>query len=535
MERKNFITLVLMMIVVVVMAGLVSAQQDDIVRVTFSWPTQIDPAIGSDYSSSVAITNLYDTLVYPVSGGKVIPHLAEDWEISNDGLTYLFNLKRGVKFHSGNELKATDVKYSFERLMTIGEGFAYIFEGKVDSVEVIDDYTIKFNLKNPFGPFLSALVRLYIVDQETVTAHVQDTGEYGDNGDYGKNWLNTNDAGTGAYQVKDFSVGSYLLTEKFDDYFAEIAAKAPKYFKMIGTTDSVTVRTLMKRQELEISDQWQTLETFNTLENMDGIELYKNPDGGQLYLMINTKIPPTDDIHVRKALAYAFDYQVVTEQIYPGTKQACGPVSRVVPGWTEVFQYSKDLEKAQAELRKSKYYQEMDQYTITLGTNSDVPDLEKISLMLMADGKKIGLKMEIERLPWMKIIDSVSRVETTPHLLSIWVNPHYAEAGSVLKSKYHSSNTGSWEQSEWLQNEELDQLIEQAIATVDQEKRMELYAQAQEKVVELCPSIFIYDNVERHAYQASYIKWPQVENYVSVMGYNFDMRFVEIFPEQKRK
>ncbi|MCG8513180.1 MAG: ABC transporter substrate-binding protein, partial [Halanaerobiales bacterium] len=310
---------------------------------------------------------------------------------------------------------------------------------------------------------------------------------------------------------------------------------APKYFKMIGTTDSVTVRTLMKRQELEISDQWQTLETFNTLENMDGIELYKNPDGGQLYLMINTKIPPTDDIHVRKALAYAFDYQVVTEQIYPGTKQACGPVSRVVPGWTEVFQYSKDLEKAQAELRKSKYYQELDQYTITLGTNSDVPDLEKISLMLMADGKKIGLKMEIERLPWMKIIDSVSRVETTPHLLSIWVNPHYAEAGSVLKSKYHSSNTGSWEQSEWLQNEELDQLIEQAIATVDQEKRMELYAQAQEKVVELCPSIFIYDNVERHAYQASYIKWPQVENYVSVMGYNFDMRFVEIFPEQKRK
>jgi peptide/nickel transport system substrate-binding protein len=533
MYLRKYFVICLTIFFVVSMTFLVAAQEDDIIRMTFSWPTQIDPAVGSDYSSSTAITNLYDALVYPDPTGKVIPHLAENWEISYDGLDYTFMLRKDVKFHNGNKFTAEDVKYSFDRLMAIGEGYGYIFKGKVENVEILDDYTVKFNLDKPFGPFLSALVRLYIVDKETVTDHVKDTGEYGENGDYGKEWLNINDAGTGAYKVKDFSVGSYLLTEKFEDYFGEMAENAPKYFEMIGTTDSVTVRTLMKRQELEISDQWQTLETFNTLEKMEGIDLYRNPDGGQLYIMMNTKLPPTDDIHVRKAIAYAFDYKVVTEQIYPGTEQACGPVSRVLPGWTEVFQYNKDLEKAKEELKKSKYYAELDKYTIILGTNSDVADLEKISLMLMSDGKKIGLNMEIKKLPWMKIIDSVARVETTPHLLSIWVNPHFAEAGSVLETKYHSGNTGTWEQSEWLQNEEIDVLIDEAIATVNYAKRMELYAQAQEKIVDLCPSIFIYDNMERHAYQADYINWPQVNEPLPVMGYNFDMRFIEVFPEKK--
>ncbi len=536
MKKLNYVLIWLLMLSVCLFGFTVVsfAEEGTIIRGTFSWPTQIDPAIGSDNSSSKAITNLYDTLVYPTPEGEVIPHLAESWEISDDGLTYTFKLKEGVKFHDGSELKAEDVKFSFERLVAIGQGYAYIFKGRVDEIRVIDDYTVEFKLAEPFGPFLSTLIRFYVLNKDQVMANIEE-GKYGEYGDYGVEWLNTNDAGTGAYTVKEFAVGSYLIMEKFTDYFGEMREHAPDQFKMMGTTDAVTVKTLMKNRELEISDQWQTKESFDSLQKIENVEIASWPDGGQLYLMLNTKKAPTDDIHVRRAIAYMFDYDVVIEQIYPGTKQAYGPVSSVLPGWKKVYQYNKNLEKAKEELQKSQYAGEFDKYPINIGTNADVPDLEKISLLLMSEGRKLGLNMSIEKMPWMKIIDNVARIETTPHVLSIWVNPHYAEAGSVLKSKYHSSNTGTWEQAEWLQNEEIDAMIEESLSTVDRKERVELYGEIQEKIVEICPSVFCYDNVEKHAYQAHYIDWPCIENPIPVLGYNFDMRFIEIYPELREE
>jgi ABC-type transport system substrate-binding protein len=88
-------------------------------RVTFSWPTFIDPAVGNDYSGSTSLTNIYDTLVFPNAAGGTDPWLAESWEVSDDGLTYTFKLREGVKFHDGSELQASDVVYSFNRLQAI--------------------------------------------------------------------------------------------------------------------------------------------------------------------------------------------------------------------------------------------------------------------------------------------------------------------------------------------------------------------------------------------------------------------------------
>jgi len=96
-------------------------------RVTFSWPTFIDPAVGSDFSSSTALANLYDTLVFPNADGGIDAWLADSWEASEDGMTWTFKLKDGVKFHDGSDLTASDVAYSMNRLLEIGEGYAYLF------------------------------------------------------------------------------------------------------------------------------------------------------------------------------------------------------------------------------------------------------------------------------------------------------------------------------------------------------------------------------------------------------------------------
>ena len=502
-------------------------------RVTQSWPLHIDPAIGSDYVSSTALTNLYSTLIYPTPDGGVEPHLAKEWEVAEDKLTYRFILNQGVKFHDGTELTADDVKFSFDRLVAIGQGFAYIFKDRISSVEVIDDHTVEFRLAKPFGPFLTTLTRLYIVNKDLVMANLKE-GPFGEFGDYGKEFLNTNSAGSGAYMVQEFDVATRLVMEKFADYFAFIDPLAPDIFELIGTTEAVTVRTGMTNREIEISDQWQTAEAFASLDEIEGIEIAKWPDGGQLYLMMHNRRPPLDCIYARRALSWVFNYDAVVQNIFPGTEQARGPVSSVLPGWNpDLSQFSYDLEKAKAELAKSEYAGRWEQFPIEYAWTAEVPDLEKIALMLQAEAQKIGLTVEIVKTPWISMIDKAADMETTPHIMSIWVAPHYGEAGSILKARYHSANVGSWEQTEWLKNDEIDRMIEEAIATVDQEARFTLYKQIQEKIVELVPTIFAYDNMQRHAYQAEYINWPQPKDPVPVMGYNLVARFIQVDPVKR--
>lgn len=150
-------------------------------RVTFSWPTFIDPAVGDDFSSSTSLANLYDLLVFPNADGSMSPSLADSWESSNGGLTWTFELRQDVKFHDGSELTASDVVYSFDRLKAIGEGFAYL-AATAESAIAVDDYTVEFTIAKPSGLFVPSLIRLYVANEELVRANTLSEGPYGEEG-----------------------------------------------------------------------------------------------------------------------------------------------------------------------------------------------------------------------------------------------------------------------------------------------------------------------------------------------------------------
>lgn len=518
------------------------AQSQKIVRFTEAWPTYIDPAVGNDFSSSVSLANLYDTLVFPTYDGKIVPHLATSWEVSDDHLIYTFHLRRGVKFHNGEELKAEDVIFSMERILAIGQGYSYIFKPIVEKVEALDDYTVRFVLKKPFGPFLYALVRLYILNKNEVLAHIENTGEYGDYGDYGKKWLLTNDAGSGPYMVKEMRVEEYLHAVKFPDYWKPFDANAPEEFKFIGTTETATVRTLVKKRELEISDFRQPAEFYEAVGKLEGVKVAKLFGGSTFYCMMHTQKPPTDDVHFRRALAYIVDYETIANQIFPGARQAQGPVSFILPGHNpEVYQYHRNIEKAKEELAKSKYANQLDQYPVDLVWCAEVSDEEKVALLIQSNASELGITVNVIKTPWMKIMEEVAKPETTANMYLIFVSPHYAEAGSMIQSKYHSSSAGTWEQTEWLQNKELDNMIEDAIATVNDEERFAKYREIQDYIVDLCPSLFLIDQPENYAYQDAYIDWVAAERAEMgdkanpVMGYNHYMPDIKVYPEKRDK
>jgi len=201
---KKFTKLSMMAIFFVVALSMSSVSvfaAKKVLRSTWAWPTYIDPAVGSDNSSASALVNLYDTLVFPDKAGNPIPHVAKSWKSSTDGKTWTFNLRKGIKFHDGTELTAKDVKFSMDRMVAIGQGYAFLFAGKGISTTASGKYTVIFKFKKAFGPFLTTLYRFSILNENLVMRHLKKPGAHGKLGDYGKKFLLTNDAGSGPYKA----------------------------------------------------------------------------------------------------------------------------------------------------------------------------------------------------------------------------------------------------------------------------------------------------------------------------------------------
>ena len=146
---------------------------------------------------------------------------------------------------------------------------------------------------------------------------------------------------------------------------------------------------------------------------------------------------------------------------------------------------------------------------------------------------EIGIKVNIVKVPWMSVVEEMSNIDTSPNIVSIFVSPHYAEAGSLLESRYHSNSAASWEQNEWLQDPAIDGMIESAMSTIDRDRRFQIYRDIQQKLDEITPSLYLFEQAQKHAYQ-SYIDWPAARGEsIPVMGYDFAARFIQVYPEKK--
>jgi peptide/nickel transport system substrate-binding protein len=546
--------MVLMALLAIPVTGITAASAvehnpESIVRFSMDWPTYIDPAVGSDYSDTMAIVQLYDSLIFPNPDGSIRPHLAEKWNISDDFLTYTFHLREGVKFHNGDELTAEDVVFSTERLANIGEGRSYLLQAKdaqgriisgIESVKAIDDYTVEFKLARPFGPFVLALANLYILNKSQVMENIDRSDKmYGEMGDYGKRWLLTNDAGSGPYTVKEMKMEESLLGEKFDDYWGGWEENAPDFFREVAFPGEVAIRTMMKNRETEIAPQMLPTEAYAALRKIPGVETIVFLANQNLQIMLNTKVPPTDDIHIRKALSWVMDYEVVVNDIWPNYVQSVGPVPQTLPGHgKDTFQYSYNLGKAKEEMAKSAYAGQ-ENIPFKLSWCAEVPDEEKVALLLQVNAAEIGIDVEIFKNPFGVMIDDAQTVETTPNGQIIYVASSYNEAGSMLETRYHSKSQGTWEQCEWLGSPEIDAAIEEALATVDQGERFKKYAEIQHTLIDISPTIWLADDAMELAYQAAYLVWPIAEcikagePISTTIEYIYYVRDMKVFPEKR--
>lgn len=507
-----------------------SSQQ--MLSITWANVPVTDPAKGSDEASSAALVNLYDSLVFPTPSGELQPDLATNWAVSPDGLTYTFTLRNDVKFHNGDILTASDVVFSMNRLLTIGQGYAYLFLPYIKNVSAPNSNTVVFTLKKPFGPFLSAIVRLYVLDQKQVVAH-ETNGTYGTNGDYGSTWLLTHDAGSGPYTIQSANLESNMVLEEFTGYWNGTQPNQPKLVQFIGTSDPSTVHALFASHQIQITDQWQEYSNVVALSKLPGAKLVEIPTVNEMYLMLNTLKPPTDDIYVREAMFYALNYTAIVTQIFPGSQYAAGPVPTSLPGHDpNIPTSSQNLSLALQLIKKSKYYNQLSQYPVTYFWVTQVPAEQKMALEFAADMAKIGITVNVVGEPWLTVVADLANVTSSPNVVSIEDGASYLEAGSVLQSRYSMASEGTWEQNEWLHNSTLDSLISQAVSTQNVQQRYQLYRQIQEQIYQLYPTIYAFQVTEVRAYYPTVVNWYAANgNPNPLLGYNFYFRDIQFYPQ----
>lgn len=445
---------------------------------------ELDPAKASDYADSLLMFNVYDTLVIPKQGAPGHDGLlAESWEV--DGNSYVFKLRDGVKFQSGNPLTAEDVVYSLDRMKALGAGLSYLFEN-VESAEAVDDLTVRFNLSQPYAPFVAALVRLPIVDKQLV----------GEMDDWGQAYLSANAAGTGAYSVVSHNPQEETVMAKNADYFLGVPAAAPDTVRLRYGLEAATVRALIARGEHDISSQWLPPEVLKSLAD-EGAQLLTESGTGGFYIKMNTTKPPLDDVNCRLALSEAFDYATAIQMIAVATdvSQGSAATGAIPVGMLGANPASdiltRDLDAAKAHLTACKY--SPDDFTLELSWIAEVPLEERFALLMQANFAELGIKSEIVRMPWALFSEQVTSPENTPNISQLFVTAVTGDPDTLLFGMYHSSVAGTWQSPEYLNDPEVDALLEQGRTAASDADRAAAYSALNARLLELAPTIYGYD------------------------------------------
>ncbi|RLB29675.1 MAG: ABC transporter substrate-binding protein [Deltaproteobacteria bacterium] len=523
MKRTSKILAIVLLVCVLavgVAKGAVAQEEVVLTYVTQQETMCFDPAKSVDETELGNIFNTYDMLVYPLETGKALaPWLAESWDASEDGLTYTFHLRKGVLFHDGTELTAEDVAFSMDRMLRINMGFSWLWKGILDpgDVKVIDKYTVAFHLNKTFGPFIATLVEFGIVNKDLIMANMK-AGEFGEFGDYGQEYLEMHDAGSGPYIPESIELGNRVMFRKFDGYWRGWEKGQIDKVRWLVIPESATMVVMMKKGEADMSEQWLSPEAFEDMAATPGVVVEENPQMQLFFLQMNNKKPPFDDVNVRRAISYAFDYETAIEAIFKGGVQARGSVPVLMPGHSpKVHVYYQDLDLAKRYLENSKYsMKELEGMSLTFVYVKGLEIERKVGLLLANNLKKLGFDVKIRSEVWGTITDMATKPEATPHFTAIYHTAKYPSPDSHTYLIFNPKAWGNYISMSWYENPVVTYLADKARTTVDTEERYRLYGEVQRIGAEEAAALFVANPVLRRAFR-DHVKGYR---YPGILGYD---------------
>ena len=448
----------------------------------------MDPHVAFDVGRVAVRLNLYDGLMrWQGNPAKLEPWVAERYEVSDDGRVYTFHMRKGVKFHDGSEVTAQDVVYSLERILALGKGAASLFKTMVEpgAARAVDDYTVEFTLKKPSAIFLAVVPEIHIINEELVRANEVD-------GDWGATWVSTNDAGSGAYVLAQFDPSIGFVGERFPDHFMGWGDKWIDTIEFRGVADTNTrVLGLIRGDFQGIGGYLQT-DQINRINESGKAKVLEEESMRVMMFQINTTRPPFDDVHVRRAMNYAFDYDGFNNDILEGlVERNPTPIPNTMWGAPKDLKgYEYDLDKAKEELAKASA--KVDR-PVEIAFLTGFEQSEQAATVLQNGLYQIGIESKVVGIPWPVIVERFADPETTPDISSYWISTYYADPHNWIGEMFHSDTRGTFKNASHYSNPKVDELLDKALASTDQEERAEYYSQATEIVVKDAPGIWVYN------------------------------------------
>lgn len=427
---------------------------------------------GNDGFSLRANRLIYSRLVEADENMQIHPGLAESWQQLDDR-TMQFKLRKGIKFHNGDDFTAEDVKFSFERMMN-SPRIAFVLP-PIERINVVDDYTVNIVTKTPFGPLLAHLSHpaLGMVSKKLLTENPEA--------------LKEKPIGTGSYKFKEWIYGDKLVLEKNEDFYDK-NERGLKYIIFKNVVEASNRAIGLETGEIDIATPISSVDEEN-IKNNPKLQLLTKPSISYTYIGMNMTKAPLNDIRVRKAINYAIDKQAIIDIILNGNgKIATSPIAPGVFGFTDKTKnYEYNVEKAKELMKEAGYENGFTTSMLVFSGEANTQTAEIVQAYL----KEIGIDLKIEIVEVSAYWDMTERGVHNLFLGSWGVVTGDADYG--LYAMYHSSAKGGAGNRDFYENEKVDELLDKAKTEIDPETRKKLYEEAQILIVNDAPDVMLYN------------------------------------------
>ncbi|MBY5537724.1 ABC transporter substrate-binding protein [Rhizobium leguminosarum] len=446
----------------------------------------LDPHTVFDASRAGVRFNLYDGLYrYVDNPPKLTPWLAESYTVSADRKSYEFKLRPDAVFHDGTPLAAQDVVYSINRILALNKGPAALYQGviKPGSTVAPDAHTVVFNLASPSAIFLATVPDIAVLNSALMKQREV-------NGDWAEGWLGRNEAGSGSYELSRFDPAVGWSARRFKAHFAGFGTSPIEEIEFRNVLETNTRVLGLMRGDFQGSDGFMPYDQIERLRQSPNVQIIEQESMRVFLFALNNARPPLDDVHFRRAMAYAFDYAGYIETIMKGSvSRNPGPLPITMWGSPHDLKgYTFDLKKASEELKLVK----SPLRTLTINALAGHSESEQAAILFQSSLRQIGIETKIEVSPWPVVANRLLSLDTRPDIIPIWKSTFYLDpnnwVGEGFGTRYHGQRSLSY-----YSNAEFDERLERALVSDNQEEREHLYEEMTRMVSDDAAGIFIYN------------------------------------------
>ncbi|MDP2731979.1 MAG: ABC transporter substrate-binding protein, partial [Hoeflea sp.] len=450
-------------------------------------PKSLDPHAVTAVNDFRILMNIYDGLVRYKDGTlEVEPALAESWTISDDGTVYTFKLREGVSFHDGAPLNAEAIKFNFERMLNEDHPFhdtgpfplAFFFSS-IDTVTALDDLTVEFKLKEPYAPFLSNLA--YPTGLIVSPKGVEDNGA-----EFGRN-----PSGTGAYKFAEWEANAKVVVTRNEDYWDGAPDLEAVVYRPITDANTRIAEMLSGGLDIMVEVPPDSLQQFRddpafTVHEQAGPHLW--------FLILNTREGPFASKEIRQAANYAVNKTALVDNILQGTAEvAAGPTPPAF-AWAydeDLEPYPYDPEKARTLLKDAGYNGEEITFYVAEG-GSGMLDPIAMGTAIQADLEAVGMDVSIETYEWNTFLGKVNPgLEGKADMAEMAWMTNDPDTLPFLALRTEAWPDKGGFNSGYYSNTKVDELLEAARRSTDQDERAELYREMQSIVQDDAPWVFV--------------------------------------------